>query len=47
MFTNPEQFANATKALFEFQLETFNTLTARGARRGASRRPEYGHRQVA
>jgi hypothetical protein len=25
MFTNPEQFANATKA-FEFQLETFNTL---------------------
>jgi phasin family protein len=29
MFTNPEQFANATKALFEFQLETFNTLTAR------------------
>jgi hypothetical protein len=24
MFTNPEQFANATKALF--QLETFNTL---------------------
>jgi phasin family protein len=29
MFTNPEQFANATKALFEFQLETFNTLTSR------------------
>ncbi|MBA5635813.1 phasin family protein [Duganella sp. LX20W] len=29
MFTNPEQFANATKALFEFQLETFNTLTNR------------------
>lgn len=27
MFTNPEQFANATKALFEFQLETFNSLT--------------------
>lgn len=27
MFTNPEQFANATKALFEFQLETFNALT--------------------
>jgi phasin family protein len=27
MFTNPEQFASATKALFEFQLETFNALT--------------------
>lgn len=27
MFTNPEQFANATKTLFEFQLETFNALT--------------------
>ena len=26
MFTNPEQFANVTKTLFEFQLETFNTL---------------------
>lgn len=29
MFTNPEQFANATKALFEFQLETFNALTSK------------------
>lgn len=29
MFTNPEQFANATKTLFAFQLETFNALTAR------------------
>lgn len=29
MFQNPEQFANATKTLFEFQLETFNTLTSR------------------
>lgn len=29
MFTNPEQFANATKTLFEFQLETFNTLTSK------------------
>ncbi|GJJ01542.1 hypothetical protein RugamoR64_20800 [Duganella rhizosphaerae] len=29
MFTNPEQFANATKALFEFQLETFNSLTSK------------------
>ncbi|MGO4382022.1 phasin family protein [Pseudoduganella sp. RAF53_2] len=27
MFQNPEQFAAATKALFQFQLETFNTLT--------------------
>jgi phasin family protein len=27
MFQNPEQFAAATKALFEFQLETFSTLT--------------------
>lgn len=26
MFTNPEQFAAATKALFEFQLMTFNAL---------------------
>jgi phasin family protein len=29
MFTNPEQFANATKTLFEFQLETFNALTSK------------------
>lgn len=29
MFTNPEQFATATKALFEFQLDTFNTLTSK------------------
>ncbi len=29
MFTNPEQFANATKALFEFQLDTFNSLTSK------------------
>lgn len=29
MFQNPEQFAQATKALFEFQLETFNTLTSK------------------
>jgi len=29
MFQNPEQFAAATKALFEFQLETFNSLTNR------------------
>lgn len=29
MFQNPEQFANATKTLFEFQLETFNTLTSK------------------
>ena len=29
MFTNPEQFANATKTLFEYQLETFNTLTSK------------------
>jgi phasin family protein len=27
MFTNPEQFASATKALFEFQLMTFSALT--------------------
>ena len=29
MFQNPEQFAAATKAVFEFQLETFNSLTSR------------------
>ena len=29
MFTNPEQFASATKALVEFQLMTFNTLTSK------------------
>lgn len=29
MFTNAEQFANATKALFEFQLMTFNALTSK------------------
>jgi phasin family protein len=27
MFQNPEQFAAATKTLFQFQLETFNMLT--------------------
>jgi phasin family protein len=26
MFTNPEQFASATKTLFELQMETFNAL---------------------
>lgn len=29
MFTNPEQFASATKAMFEFQLMTFNALTSK------------------
>jgi phasin family protein len=29
MFTNPEQFASATKSLFEFQLMTFNALTSK------------------
>jgi phasin family protein len=29
MFTSPEQFASATKAMFEFQLETFNSLTSK------------------
>ncbi len=29
MFTSPEQFASATKALFEFQLMTFNALTSK------------------
>lgn len=29
MFTNPEQFAAATKTLFEFQLQTFNSLTSK------------------
>ncbi|MES2742443.1 MAG: TIGR01841 family phasin [Pseudomonadota bacterium] len=29
MFTNPEQFASATKALFEFQLMTFSALTSK------------------
>lgn len=29
MFSNPEQFANVTRTLFEFQLETFNVLTAK------------------
>ncbi|MFT5645189.1 MAG: phasin family protein [Janthinobacterium sp.] len=29
MFTNPEQFASATKTLFEFQLMTFNALTSK------------------
>ena len=32
MFTNPEQFASATKALFEFQLMTFNTLTSKAVK---------------
>lgn len=29
MFTSPEQFASATKSLFEFQLMTFNTLASK------------------
>jgi phasin family protein len=29
MFTSPEQFATATKTLFEFQLETFSSLTSK------------------
>ncbi|WP_256077417.1 phasin family protein [Massilia sp. YIM B04103] len=29
MFQNPEQFASATKTLFEFQLDTFNSLTSK------------------
>jgi phasin family protein len=29
MFTNPEQFASATKAIFEFQVTTFNMLTSK------------------
>lgn len=29
MFTDPEQFASATKAIFEFQITTFNTLTSK------------------
>ena len=29
MFTNPEQFASATKAIFEFQITTFNMLTSK------------------
>ena len=32
MFTNPEQFASATKALFEFQLMTFNALTSKAVK---------------
>ena len=37
MFQNPEQFANATKTLFEFQLETFNTLTNRAMYKASAR----------
>lgn len=29
MFTNPEQFASATKTLFELQMQTFNTLATK------------------
>lgn len=29
MFTNPEQFASATKTLFELQMDTFNALTSK------------------
>lgn len=32
MFTSPEQFASATKALFEFQLMTFNALTSKAVK---------------
>ena len=29
MFTNPEQFAAATKTLFDLQMQTFNALTSK------------------
>jgi phasin family protein len=29
MFTNPEQFANATKTLFDLQMQTFNALATK------------------
>lgn len=29
MFTNPEQFASATKTLFDLQMQTFNTLASK------------------
>jgi phasin family protein len=29
MFTNPEQFANATKTLFDLQMQTFNALASK------------------
>jgi phasin family protein len=29
MFTNPEQFANATKTLFDLQVQTFNALASK------------------
>lgn len=29
MFTNPEQFASATKTLFELQMQTFNALASK------------------
>jgi phasin family protein len=32
MFTNPEQFANATKTLFELQMMTFNALTSKAVK---------------
>lgn len=32
MFTNPEQFASATKTLFELQMMTFNALTTKAVK---------------
>ncbi len=32
MFTSPEQFANATKTLFELQMMTFNALTSKAVK---------------
>jgi phasin family protein len=32
MFTNPEQFANATKTLFDLQMETFNALASKAVK---------------
>ncbi|EEF26469.1 conserved hypothetical protein [Ricinus communis] len=29
MFNNPEQFANATKTLFDLQMQTFNALASK------------------
>lgn len=31
MFTNPEQFASATKTLFDLQIQTFNALASKAA----------------
>ena len=46
MFTNPEQFASATKTLFDLQMQTFNALASKAVQ-GVAVNTELALRQPA